>query len=387
MRKLRGTVLSGRSLRLEGGNPFTNFIFGDVGRRPAPLPDPTSEAHFLPGPAPLIAAVEGDLGFVGLGGFTFEPDGPVREMEIEVKGKNYDGQRLEWLVATGLSTNPPITNSIEAHAVLVFPRFGALARRNLVARAALRSQNLEFTGQLGSVSLIPSQYGAIHNDGNIPAAIVSAEKTGPQADEFMILFEHKGTILSWHDVQTRGPLVLLPGETLLIGGRFFPGAEAGPGDPAREALLEFGTNVPSSPTVAISVQGRTILQDAAAEVLPTILNFGVVRIDSSAPRTRNFVVLSVGRTPLLIHSISLEHPWAGFSWGVLQGGISATLATPGVRHQVDVGAALYLQVWFPAPGTPGAVTPVPVGLRQTRLIMQTNAGTFEVELSAHGNAS
>jgi hypothetical protein len=97
------------------------------------------------------------------------------------------------------------------------------------------------------------------------------------------------------------------------------------------------------------------------------------------------LLLSSGQTPLLVNSISLEDESVGFSWGIVQGAPSGgQMSAPGIRYQVDPGGVMVIEIAFPTPGTPGHVTPQPVGLRQTRLLVETNAGTLQVQLIAQG---
>lgn len=381
-RTVRGAVMTGSGVQ-------SVLAFGErkvvlvprVGPRPAP-------STFF---GEQVADMNGDLAFVSLSAIYFRPEGPIREMEMEVLGADFNGRALRCQVGSGLSTSPPITGGAFSSGgldglALPVPIFGSLSRRSVDPRSQLLIQpDVEFSGHVGMLSLLPTQFGAIRNDGNIPALITGVQKSGPQADEFMILFERQGNILEMYDIQARGPVVLAPGETLLVGGRFFPGAEAGPADPPRIAFLEFQTNVANAPTVTLTVRGRTKPQDAQGDVLPAVANFGVVRIFGGRRATRDVLLVSGGHTPLLVHSISLEDDSLGFTWGILQGaGSGSQLSAPGTRYQVDPGGIMIIQITFPAPGTPGTVTPQALGLRQTRLIFETNAGTLEVQLVAQG---
>jgi hypothetical protein len=273
-RRFRGTLFAGRSLRLRAGAlPSISFRREETGRR-------KDQNDFFSVARNLDWPVEGDIAFLGLRNFIFEPDGPVRELEVELRGSHYDGAQVQWEVGGGISTIPPITGGAGAgedkHVVIAWPTFGAVLRKAVFASSQLMIQHLRFTGSVGFVASIPRQFGAIHNVGNIPTLITSLQRVGPHPGEFDIRLEYRGVVFSMFDLPGRVPLILAPGETLLIGGRFFPQAEAGPNDPPRSVFLDFQTNNLQTPVARVEVVGRTEPQNPVGALVPPAINFGYV---------------------------------------------------------------------------------------------------------------
>jgi hypothetical protein len=98
---------------------------------------------------------------------------------------------------------------------------------------------------------------------------------------------------------------------------------------------------------------------------------GFVRRGAAIPRTRNALLQSFGHTPLLIRSLELRDPNAGFSFAIQQG------AAPGVgaRYQLDPGDAMVVQVGFQAQR---------LGRAETDLLADTNFGPLSLHLIAEG---
>lgn len=372
-RTIRGAVMTGSSVRLR--SLFGNFISQKVGLRPSP-------ATYLPDFSPSLRMVDlvGDLAFIGLSSFHFEVNDAVSAMEIELLGSDYDGQTLRWKVGAGLATEFWVTGVGDPDNLQGFatphPVFGSLTRRTLVSRTQLLVQDLEFTGWAGLLSRSPSLFGAIRNDGNIPAVISELRISGPQFEYFGITLHLRGEIL--HAAST---IVLRPGETLLVSGLFYPQTVDGTNQTIYTAFVDFQTNVPNQSTLRMNITGRILAQQAEAELLPTILNFGQVPISATSlnmPPHRNVLLLSVGHSPLLIRSIRFENHNIGSG---------AFPAHPGIFHwrfidivprlnglyQINPGGALAIQI---------TVTPVAIAIVDTRLIFDTNAGLLELRLMA-----
>jgi hypothetical protein len=220
------------------------------------------------------------MAFLSLGQFAFEPKGEIRELEIEVHGREYDGELIKWQYGGGIS----VSSAIDGAKRIVFgsPTFGGVVRKTAVAKTRLAVQHLRFENAIrGALSLEPHRYGAIRNAGNVPILLTRAERGGPQADEFNFLLDYRRDIFRELALVNRAPIVLNPGETLLIGGRFFPQVEVGPNDPPRVAWVDFETNAPPFPTVRVQAEGRTVPEQAHGAVLPAAINFGFVNVDAS----------------------------------------------------------------------------------------------------------
>ena len=376
-RTVRGAVMAGPSVRLENWEQgFRVYAFPEVGPRPDPQTFYDDEA--LP-----ESIVEGDLAFVGLGAFTFHLEDPVRELEVELLGDTYDGRVLRCKLGGGISSTHAglITGSafgsggpdLEGRANAI-PAVGCLSRRSVVPRPQLQIQHLEFVGWTGLLTYSPSVLGAIRNVGNIPAVLTNIQRSGPQHLSFMFTLHHRGVELrSW------SAIAILPGETLLVGGRFFPATPAEPDPSLYEAFLDFETNLTAPRTLRMNVTGRTIPPDIEVELFPPNLKFGHVRFSAAGPPRRNVIVASIGRSPLLIQSIHFEnHNISGGAFPSLAGILSWRFidvpprpVSGGALYQVDPGAAPVIEITL-APNTPGSVN--------TRLILETNVGTLEVPI-------
>ena len=170
------------------------------------------------------------------------------------------------------------------------------------------------------------------------------------------------------------------GETLVVGGRFFPQAEAGINDLPREAWIDFYTNDRWARKVFLFAWGHTVQSQAAGDWLPPTINFGFVDIhlsnDPLGFPTTNALIESHGLTPLLIQALVFEDDNLGFSWSLLElAAGDRELLGIGQLYQIDPGDSMLIQVRF---------VPQNVGPVETRLIAQTNAGQLQVRLLGEG---
>ncbi len=376
-RDIAGALITGRSLRVRTEwMSFALTLRGKSGRRESPN-------HWLNVfHDPFGWPVEGDVAFLALELFHFRPDGPIRELEMEVRGSWYDGAQVQWKQGGGILATPPIVGGdpvfgpTHNRELTGWATFGAVVRKAVGTASRLIVQHLEFTGIVGFVKLVPSRPGALRNVGNIPVLITGAQKGGPQAREFDIRLEYRGEVFQVPDLPGRAPLVLAPGEALVVGGRFFPQAEAGPEDRPRSAFVDFETNHPQTPVVRVDVSGRTEPSQPGGQWLPPQINFGFVPVTTGAPRTRNALLESFGQTPLLVQSLALEDENLGLDWGILQAGPTGEEeGGVGALYQIDSGDAMIIQVRFRPNG---------VGFVETILVAQTNAGRLELRLLAEG---
>jgi hypothetical protein len=226
-------------------------------------------------------------------------------------------------------------------------------------------QPAAFSGTVGFLTLGPAQVGAVRNVGNVPGLIVSARKDGANGGDFDVHLGYRDAVFRLDRLAARAPLVLEPGETLLVGGRFYPQAEAGPNDPPRVAWVDFDTNQAAA-TVRVEISGRTVPSDAQASWAPDRINFGYVPVTTGRIWTRNALFESFGQTPLLIESLEIEDQTLGFDWGIFEEYAS-------LHYQLYPGDAMIVQISY---------RPVGAGPVSTRLIARTNAGALALELSA-----
>ncbi len=373
-RAAQGTVLLGRSLRGEALIDQRTFILDRFGPR-----DPSKPFAFT-----FDLPVSADMAFFALGQFFFEPKGEINELEVEIHGLDYDGEFLQWELGIGISVSPPITGGLgraKRRAAFAWPTFGGVVRRTVAADTRWAVRHLRFDrGIRGALFLEPDQYGAIRNLGNVPILFTRAGRGGPQAGEFNFLLEYQGDVFFEVELANRAPLVLNPGETLLIGGRFFPQADAGPNDPPRSAWVEFETNSPRFPILRVEAEGRTIAEQPQGAMLPAVVNFGIVGLDASNHPlgfpTRNVLLISNGQTPLLVQSLVLDDPARGFTFGIRDlGRVEPQTMTSGILYQVEPGDTMVIEVRF-VPENPGPV--------ETRLVALTNAGRLETRLLGDG---
>lgn len=378
-RAAQGTILTGRSLVNPGWRVGLVSEPKTFGRRdPA---QPFFEVYDSEGqPWSFVA----DMGFLALSTFRFRPEGKVRELEIEVDGFEYDGRFVKWRLGGGISVSPPVTGGGGRRHLTGVASFGGVVRKALVADTRLAVQHLRFEGAVrGALSLEPSRYGAIRNDGNVPVLLTRAERGGPHVGEYNFLLEYRGDIFQHWEVVDRAPLVLNPGETLVVGGRFFPQVDAGPQDAPRLAWVDFETNASLFPTVRVEAAGHTIPANALGAMVPAEVNFGLVDVDASnyplGFPTRNVLLVSSGDTPLLIDSLALDDGGVGFSFVIRDPGrLQPEPLTPGVLYQIEEGDAMIIEVRF----VPAGVGPV-----ETRLRALTNAGPLEAHVLGDGISS
>jgi hypothetical protein len=380
-------VLTGRSLRVAHPNP--QGILVRSGQPPRESSDvffisPENTAH---SPLGELAAT---VAFVAPRWVLFQPEGAVREMDIELAGHAYNGTRMLWKVGGGISTEE--AGEEEEHLLYAEPKVVGVVPRAEFAAPDLSAQGLRFErGVVGTIALSPEQFGAIRNRGDAAASITGVRKDGTHQDEFDFRFlvvrewpyevvqrgnvrttyyhtprrlfeERQGQV--FRDFADQAPMRLRPGDTLLIGGQFFPQAD-GP----RSATLEFTTNDRRSQRLTVSATGDTIPGQPHATLLPTPISFGFVEVGQS--RTRALLLTSDGPTPLLVQSIGLEDPAQGFAIS-----LDPHLELPGTGTiQIESGASLTVRATFKPLGT---------GARETKLVAETNAGHKEATLRGEG---
>lgn len=371
-----GTLLTGPSLRVNPNAVNESAILApsEVDQRP--------DGEFFKNPG-LSTRLVGDVAFVGLGFFTFWPFGPVRELEVEVKGTDYAGESVAWAIGGGISTSPWISGgpgaSGDGHLVTGLATTGAVVRKRAVATPRLTVQELRFTGWVGLLAP-PSQVGAIRT-GNRPLLITGVNwAAAPGPDEYTLFLTLGNEVLGLGDFAARLPVQLAAGEALLIGGLFEPLAEYTPRNPSTTSL-DFQTNHPDTPTVRVPIIGVTEAQRPQAVPWPPGLML-TASVNGPA-QTRSVSLRSTGSTPLRVDSLAIEDETQGFSACAIRsaapsGGPANCEPLPLGRnrtYQINPGNQWIIRVSF---------LPIAVGPLRTRLVAQTNAGEQTWSLVGEG---
>src|SRR5262249_20243562 len=267
-----------------------------------------------------------------------------------------------------------------------------------IARPRLLHGDIHFENAVpGLLSIEPTRYGAVRNVGNGLVLITGVSRGGRHADEFSFLLEHVTTrfdprsgldfildrlereregrtlddirrelqsqegrwsgIFRPDDLNRHSPLPLAPGETILVGGLFFPQAEG-----TRDAFIQFETNAPrgQSRFITLWAFGQAVASQGDGDLIPDSLMFKYPNW------TRRALLTSYGQTPWLITALRLEDPNLGFRFEVVPptGGFHPT---NNGAYQIDSGGYLEIRIRF-VPPVSGQYE------AQTKLIAETNAG-------------
>jgi hypothetical protein len=229
----------------------------------------------------------------------------------------------------------------------------------------------------GRPDYIPDQLGHIRNDGDAPALITAATVTGPHRGEFdlRLLVDRQPWLRpDWAGAEAAGrafrldaprryPILLWPGERILVGGSFRPVVEG-----MRWASVAFETNDRSRAMASIDVVGQSGPNRAFGYlVVPWRLWRVRVGTEVSVPS----IVTSDGPTPLVVTAIRIEDAGSGFSIT----GSGARWVAPRGGTQIDPGNTHYFSITF-RPNRPGSVA--------TRIIAETNAGELTGALQGEG---
>jgi hypothetical protein len=374
-RAVRGTILTGRSLKLRTESLRDSLVF----TVPQVGPD-RIDLSIEPGD-PGSWPVSGDVAFLGLGQFQFKPEGPLRKLEIEVRGRDYDRDWMGWEIGAAIAVDPAISGGVTWPFGSPFPRewfgfpvFGAVERKSRWARPKLSVQHLRFDGTVGLVAR-SRRFGFIRNVGDAPVILSGFSKgTTPEDELFEYYFfipgrvalaSHNGKRIHGPDSLTDVlPIKLWPGEGLLIDGLYSPrmlSHTTTAGNFKQNGHLSFRTNSSPQRVIEITAFGAATRPDAKGEWQPGILDFGSVPVGES--QTLSAAMASTGTTPLLINEFRLEDPDLGFS-------ISFSLLGP-----IEADALLVLVTYTAQVGGRANLRGV-----NTRLIADTNAGLLYLRL-------
>lgn len=378
-REVRGTVLAGSSVQLR--SPFSGpgvFLSPPrVGLRQTPN-------SFLDGWSSILTSISGDLAFLGLGSFRFDPDGPVRELEVELYAENYNGQVLQWSLGAGISTAPWIaggafaSDGLESR-VFGFPTIASLSRKAILPRVGIEVRMIEFIGYPETISITPRQFGVIRNTGSLPVVVALDAIGGTEPLSFNFVLFLKGDVLP---IETE--VAIFPQQSLFIGGAFSPSSLYTPDDANMySAELAFRTSISNLSLIGINASARLLQIDASGEVIPSVVAFVVTPQNAGRTLTRNVFITSTGRSPLVIAAIELESESGNelgssssvFRWTVLSAS-PREFVSSGAIGTIAPGSSLGIQILLPSPLPPQPLT----GGIEDRLIVKSNAGDLYLRL-------
>jgi len=361
LRDSKGVVLTGRSIGLSTAAHSVGVALPDVGPRPDPN---TFFGTFDGGLAWPIAA---DMAFLSLGIVYSEPNGPLRDLEVELSALDYDGHSFSWQLGGGVLTLPPISNDDPARLLYAFPSFGGLTRKSVNPDARLSVQDLLFNNAVvGLAAQIPDQYGLVRNDGNVWINIGGTILGGPNLGEYALWLSYRGRIFNAYQLPDNTPIQLDPGEAITLSGWFVPQVEAPPDQPPSTAWIDFSTSSAAMPQIRVLILGHTQPNRASGFLAPDSITFGDVEVvppgDTPVFAMRNALIGSAGQSPLVV-TFRLEDDTLGFR---IFGWDGADLEVPvnGMTGwQLNPGHAIIIHLTF---------APVHEGQVETRLLVDTN---------------
>jgi hypothetical protein len=398
---------SSKALRhgLRSEDPTEHVILvGDDGGQEAspplpPRPPKEDPGHFFVTWTPegtradLALAVEADMAFAAVNNIWMEVDGPPQALDCEVLGVRYDGRTFQFKLGGGIRTFqdnlPPPLNWIgsgipteQRHRIAFFPVVTGVVRRRQTATPRLSTRPVRFDGVVeGTFAEIPAETGLLRNDGGAPVTVTGVQLAGPHRGDFYVLLaktarrvrtdtlyfeslEASGNVVPLFDVDRILPLVIAPGETLVISANAYI---QGPGE--RRAALELATNDPFNELVTIDIVAAPGEAAPAARVMPERIDFHPRAVGEQ--QMRRAFVESLGRTPLLVTGVTLASPSQAFSF-------VAPGYNPPAIYQVEPG-----DTWPPTDFRITFTPPAP-GVFETSLNVQTNAGVLVLPLRGQG---
>lgn len=303
----------------------------------------------------MYAPIEADMAFVSFELMQFWDLDEVRSLDVEVKGHSYDGNRVIWKM--GVET--------QDYDAVLWPRFGGVVRRARRPDTTLSKRDVRFENiQSDVIALAPEQFGFVRNEGNIPIFISEVTKGGEHAREFMPRFQHQERIMSFAEL---APLRLDPGESLVIGGRFFTTDD----QTDRSAWLEFRTNSTRSPYVVVDIYAQLLPSRAAGALLPEVYNFGNVAVGFHELRTAT--IQSYGHSPLLVRSWMMQAPAGGMMHAEPVFNVHGLSPTNWIQIEPRLFADFMI-----------TFEPTTIGPVEANLVFDTNAGQLTMRLVGTG---
>ena len=360
-------------------------VLNGAGVQVARLRDPT--VFYVTEQAPRGAASEpfkrdtvsmdapGDMAVPILGAWVAEPYDELLSLDMEVRGERCDAVSLDTRIGGGIDLDGTGTSK-QVHFGL--PYSAGIVAAFPVPRLSLQIRTAEFDWYSGLLTMRPRITGAIRNDGNMPVQLNEFTVTGAAAD-FFIDVAVGPVVRSVFELLAEPSLVLLPGEELTIGGRFFTSDSATPGA-TRRAQLQAHVSTPGSPSVVVELVATSRPQNAIAEMVPTVISFGNVRAvprfssTQALPVLRSLLISSSGTTPVQIRRLSIEfgmqarpHPDVP-GIGIFSLPPDPSAVGPGSAYQLDPGTSIGIQLMW-RPHTTGRLL--------CWLVADTNIGRLE----------
>jgi hypothetical protein len=199
------------------------------------------------------------------------------------------------------------------------------------------------------------QVGELRNFGDIPFTLFSAVFTGDPAQFQLNVYFNGANLGSPEQLRNLGGITLNPGEHITIDGQFAPQSTKWQAEAVR-----FQTNVAGEAVVEVPVIGQV---SDVVSLFPEQINFGIRTIGDTA--SRNFLVQALDIYSFRLFGFRVEDdPDGEFS-----------VSQPGGTVQVNPGEAHLATVIY-APRNAGEVQP--------RIIAETDAGDFELEVFGFG---
>ena len=404
---ISGSVLTGAALRMSAPTSTTLTMPAVGPRRRQPQP-------FFRVPERLSMGIEAEMALPVLHFSYFKPDDELRELDVEVRGFSYDGASLSFDIGGAVDVEDLIGGGIfgedlrNPKTAFGYPGIVGIVPRAEKARFGLSTAAMHFDWIVGAISMSEREPGVLKNEGSLPVALSSARidaTTADRAAEFDLTVECQGRVRVLSDLSVVAPLVVPPGASALVRGRFWSAVVPASGSKRaqirrRAVRLVFGTSVPLQPEVALDVVAERIATNAEGDLLPSVSRFGVVQmpidpgprvvgLDAGGrptarppqgpqyrPPTRNVLLESHGTFPLVVTRLAFEPAVRGLEIALLAWSPSNWPA-----HFVN---ALYVL----DPGTSHTFvvswTPQRAGRMRSTLVAETNGGRMSMTLEGEG---
>lgn len=336
-------------------------------------------------PVDPALTMSADMAMLGMKTIGFAPGGKIRQVDAEALGTQYDGAKMQYVWAIGVSSEEEQDDPDECHDYRFVPQTVGVTRKlGVTPIHRLSTQGLLFEDAVKDVlSLEPARFGAIKNDGNRPVELAGVSVSGAHSGDFSLVagiiprvpirrryafrnLRQAGEVFNLYDFASRAPVQIGPGETLLVGGACLPQDEG-----SREMTLLFSTNDRLRPQVSIDVLASVVASQADAEVIPEEIDFGNVSVDST--RSRHAYVLSTGHSALLVNNASFAGNHDGFNFEIV-----GEHFEPGTPDQVEPGA-----IW-PDGGLTVTFTPENQADYEAEFKIETDAGMITIPMTGKG---
>lgn len=406
--EIRGSMLTGTALRMTAPTERT-LVMPNVGprhRQPQPF--------FFLGQERLSEQIEAEMALPVLHVSYFRPEDELRELDVEVRGFAYDGASLSFDIGAAVDVEDTIGgfgpfggDLRNPKLAFGYPGIVGIVPHAQAPRFGLSTAALHFDWFAGAISMSEREPGVLKNDGTLPVAISAARieaASAARAAEFTLTIECQGRVRALSDLSVSAPLVVPPGASAHVRGRFWSAAVPSSRKRAqiqrRAVRIAFATSVPQQPEVLLDVVAERIATNAAGDLYPPVSRFGVVRMPLDLglrvigedeegqptalpprgpqyrPPTRNVLLESHGQFPLVVTRLAFEPAVRGLEIGLL----AATPSTWPAQfidalYVLDPGTSHTFLVWW---------TPQRVGRMRSTLVAETNSGRLSMTVEGEG---